>query len=86
MKKISILLVSIMSVIMLATPVLAVPEAQSSGEYSYSELEDRPGNASSTTIPKIDSKEEEIQEYTEAIRRRSYKWNSVVLSNISSKV
>ena len=65
MKKISMLLVAIMSAVMLTTPVLAVTEVQTSGESSYSELEEREGNASITTISKMETKEEKIKEYTE---------------------
>lgn len=65
MKRISMLLVAIMSALMLTTPVFAATEAQVSGESSYSELEERDGNASITTISKMETKEEKIEYYTE---------------------
>lgn len=65
MKKISMLLVGVMSVLLLTTPVLAAKEAQTSGDSAYSELEDRKGNASLTTIENLKTKEEKIEYYSE---------------------
>jgi len=65
MRKISMLFVAIMSAIMLVTPTYAATEAVVSGESSYSELEERKGNASITTISKAETKEEKIEYYTE---------------------
>lgn len=66
MKKISMLLVVVMSTLLLSAPIFAAPiNTISSGESSYSELEERPGNASITTIKNLTTKEEKIKEYSE---------------------
>ena len=62
MKKISMLLVAVMSALMLTAPVYAVAEnSQTSGEVQQVELSD----ASSTTIEKLTTKEEKIKENAE---------------------
>lgn len=66
MKKISMLLVVVMSILFLGVPVLATAEnEQLSGETSYSELADRKGNASLTTIENLKTKDEKIEYYSE---------------------
>lgn len=58
MKKISMLLVILMSALLLVTPVMAT-------ETSGSALEDTMGDASSTVVGALSEKEEKIAEYTE---------------------
>lgn len=77
MKKISIILVAIMSICLLTAPVIATnSEGEDtantinntdslSGEEIYKELENRNGNASLTTIKNLKTKEEKIAYYTE---------------------
>ncbi|MBO5143198.1 MAG: hypothetical protein J6C46_09495 [Clostridia bacterium] len=66
MKKISMLMVVIISTLFLITPIYAESgNVQNSGESVYSELEDKRGNASITTIKKLKTKEEKIAYYTE---------------------
>lgn len=65
MKKISILLIAIMSIMQLIIPVYAAPAAEASEKASYSEMEERQGNASITTIGRLETKEEKIEYYTE---------------------
>lgn len=67
MKKISMLLVVLMTTLLVTTPVFAAPEqaAVVSGEVMYEELEERNGNASLTTIENLTTKEEKIEYYSE---------------------
>ncbi len=65
MKKISMLLVVVMSILLLSTPVLAAKDNQTSGDSAYSELEDKKGNASLTMLENLKTKDEKIQYYSE---------------------
>jgi len=71
MKKISMLLVILMSTLLLTSPIYATTEpimttsAVTSGEVAQEELKDRTGNASETTINRVMTKEEKIKEYSE---------------------
>lgn len=71
MRKISMLLVILMSTLLLTNPIYATVEENadtavvSSDETKQVELEDRTGNASETTINRVMTKEEKIKENTE---------------------
>ena len=66
MKKISILLVVLMSTLLLTSPLFAATaEVQSSGETSQTQITDELSDASSTTINNLTSKDEEIKKYSE---------------------
>ena len=66
MKKISIFLAAIMSTLFLSAPVvLATEVSQTASSSSYSELENRKGNASITVIKNLKTKEEKINYFTE---------------------
>ena len=71
MRKISMLLVILMSTLLLTSPIYAVAEETnntsvvSSDETMQVELGDRAGNASETTINRVLTKEEKIKENTE---------------------
>ena len=78
MKKISILLVILMSTLVLSSPVMAVAEQNTivSGEVSQKEAEESKketvGNAANTTIEKnLMTKEEKIAEYAEKVGSKS---------------
>ena len=78
MKKISMLFVTLMSALLLTSPVLAAKaqETVASGEAMYEELEDRNGNASITTIENLTTKEEKIEYYSEKLKSKE---NGIVL-------
>lgn len=66
MKKISILLVVLMSALLLTSPLFAAnAEVQSSGEASQTQTVEELSDASSTTINNLTSKDEEIKKYSE---------------------
>lgn len=71
MRKISMLLVILMSTLLLTNPIYATVEENadtsvvSSDETKQVELEDRAGNASETTINRVMTKEEKIKENAE---------------------
>ena len=71
MRKISMLLVILMSALLLTSPIYAVAEENidtaivSSNESMEEALDERPGNASETTINRVLTKEEKIQKNTE---------------------
>jgi len=66
MKKISMLLVMVITTLFLCSVGFASSgNIKETEEYNYSELEERPGNASLVTIEKLTTKEEKIEYYSE---------------------